>query len=83
MSLPWAEWGWGSTPCRHLLRGWGSGARLTKPRACGLDLPHDIHAAQDAPEDDVVPIEPRRLMGRDEELAAVGVRAWLGLARVS
>lgn len=40
-----------------------------------LDLPHDIHALDDAAEHDVAVIEPGSLHGRDEELGAVGVRA--------
>lgn len=40
-----------------------------------LDLPHYVHALDDAAEHDVAVIEPGSLHGRDEELGAVRVRA--------
>lgn len=46
--------------------------------AVGFDLPDDVHAFDDASEDDVAIIEPGGLHGGDEELGSVGVRAGVG-----
>ena len=43
-----------------------------------LDAADDVHAVDDAAEDDVLAVEERRRRARDEELTAVGVGAGIG-----
>merc|ERR1719240_1279952 len=51
---------------------------LATLRADTLDGLHYVHALDDLAEDDVAPVEPRRLDSADEELRAVCARASVG-----
>lgn len=52
-----------------------------RPTPHGLDGRHDVHPLHDAPEHDVLPVEPRGLGRAQEELGSVGVRAGVGHAQ--
>lgn len=52
--------------------------RLPVLAALCLDLPQDIQAFRDLPEHHVLAVQPVRLVTRQEELGAVGVRAGVG-----
>ncbi len=47
----------------------------------GLHLPDHVHALDHLAKDHVLAVQPGRLLGRDEELAAVGVLAGVGHAQ--
>ncbi len=53
-------------------------ASLARLGAVALDLLDDVHALGHGAEDDVLPVQPRRVDSGQEELRAVGVLSGVG-----